>query len=96
MTWSSVRLRWVRQLVTGEPLLLLQRGHFLTESLRRARVTKDEVRAAVRGAGMASLAEAEAVVLETDGSFSIVRRSDGGGCASLGDVRGFPARSGLG
>lgn len=74
VTWSSVRARWIRQLVTGEPMMLLHRGVFLPAALRQARVTEDEVRAAVRSAGLMSLNETEAVVLETDGSFSVVRR----------------------
>jgi len=52
VTWSNVRARWVRQWVTGEPVILLYRGELLPATLRRARVTEDEVRAAVRSAGM--------------------------------------------
>ena len=29
VTWTSVRVRWVRRFVTGEPLLLLEHGVFL-------------------------------------------------------------------
>lgn len=86
VTWSSVRARWVRRLVTGEPALLLYRGALLAESLRRARVTADEVRAAVRSAGLAAMDEVEAVVLETDGSFSVVRRGAEAGDSSLAGV----------
>lgn len=74
ITWSSVRVRWFRRVVTGEPSLLLFRGEFLRDSMRRARITEDEIRAAVRSAGQAALDDVEAVVLETDGSFSVVRR----------------------
>ena len=88
VTWSSVRARWVRQWVTGEPVILLYRGELLPAALRRARVADDEVRAAVRSAGLASLNGAEAVVLETDGSFSVVRRGDGNGRPSLEGVQG--------
>jgi uncharacterized membrane protein YcaP (DUF421 family) len=88
VTWSSVRAHWVRQLVTGEPVMLLHRGDFLPSALRQARVTQDEIRSAVRAAGLASLVDAEAVVLETDGSFSVVRRSEGAdGLSSLDGVR---------
>ena len=87
VTWSSVRARWVRQFVTGEPVMLLHRGDFLPSALRQARVTQDEIRAAVRAAGLASLVDAEAVVLETDGSFSVIRRGEGGGLSSLDGVR---------
>lgn len=87
VTWSSVRAPWVRQLVTGEPLMLLYRGAFLPAALRQARVAEDEVRAAVRSAGLASLSEAEAVVMETDGSFSVVRPGAGQGRSSLDGVQ---------
>ncbi|MBN1237049.1 MAG: DUF421 domain-containing protein [Gammaproteobacteria bacterium] len=77
ITWSSVRARWVRRLVTGDPMLVFYRGEMLPAALRRARVTEDEVRAAVRAANVASMDEVEAVVLETDGSFSVVPSGSG-------------------
>jgi uncharacterized membrane protein YcaP (DUF421 family) len=83
VTWSSVRARWVRRLATGEPALLLYQGVFLPVALQWARVTEDEVQAAVGAAGLAKLEEVEAVVLETDGSFSVVRRSERAGESSL-------------
>ena len=89
ITWSSVRMRWVRRLATGEPALLLFRGTLLTEALRRARVTEDEARAAVRSAGIASLQEVEALVLETDGSFSVVKR----GAADASSLAGLARKS---
>ncbi len=76
ITWTSVRVRWMRKLVTGEPTLLLHRGRMLGDALRRTRVTETEVLAALRSRGCAALQDAEAVVLETDGSLSVVRRSD--------------------
>lgn len=72
VTWTSVRAAWVRKAVTGDPLMLLYRGQLLPEALRKARVTDAEVRAAVRAAGFGSLARVRAVVLETDGSFSVL------------------------
>lgn len=82
----SVRSKTAQQAVKSEPALLLFQGWYLDEALRRERVTREEVRAAVRAAGMSSLADATAVVLETDGSFSVVRgAADQSG--SLEDVR---------
>lgn len=74
ITWASVRIRWIRRLVTGEPSLLVYRGEYRPAALRRARVTREEVEAAARSAGLAAPEAAEAVVLETDGSFSVVHR----------------------
>lgn len=86
VTWSSTRARWVRRLVTGDPVLLLYRGEMLQASLRRARVTEDEIRAAVRATGLPSLEEAEAVVLETAGEFSVVKKGDRAEASSLKGV----------
>ncbi len=87
ITWLIVRHGWVRRLVTGEPVMLLYHGEFLSDALLKARVSQDEVRAAVRGAGVASLQGVEAVVLETDGSLSVVRGGDAAIQDSLEGVR---------
>ncbi|MCW8196749.1 DUF421 domain-containing protein [Proteobacteria bacterium 005FR1] len=76
VTWTSVRVGWVRRVVTGEPALLLYEGKPLPAALVRARVTSEELRSAVRGEGFPDLNIVHAVVLETDGSFSVI--SDGG------------------
>lgn len=76
VTWTSVRVGWVQKFVTGEPSLLLYRGELLHEAMRRTRVTTDDVRAAVRGAGLEGFENAEAVVLETDASFSVIAKRD--------------------
>lgn len=92
VTWSSVRVQWVQRLVAAEPTLLLHAGRFLPQAMRRMRVTEDDVRSAVRQAGLGSLAQVEAVVLETDGSLSVVKHSGGPSDASaLARVEGMPA-----
>lgn len=88
VTWSSVRTRWVRRVATGEPRMLLYRGQLLQTALWRARVTEGEVLAAIRSSGVASLGLVEAVVLETDGSLSVVKQGEGGGSSS---IEGVPA-----
>ncbi len=58
-------------------------------------MTGEEIRAAVRSQGIASLDEVAAVVLETDGSFSVLRRTEDGGTSALANVAGHarPSRS---
>lgn len=90
VTWSSVRIGWIRKAVTGEPSVLLLRGELLADAMRRTRVTEGEVRAAVRAAGLESFEDAGAVVLETDASFSVIPRQgehDRDQMPSLSDVR---------
>ena len=94
VTWSSVRAGWVRRMVTGEPALLFYQGTLLPKALLSARVTEDEVRAAVRSAGLAGLDGVEAVVLETDGSFSVIQQGAGAAKSSLEGVKRPGAHTG--
>lgn len=72
IAWLSVRSRVVSSAVKSDPTLLLYRGRLLTAAMKRQRVTREEVMAAVRGGGHAGLEAVHAVVLETDGSFSVI------------------------
>ncbi len=76
VTWTSVRVSWFNHLVKSEPVLLFHQGHFLPQAMRRARVVEQEVLAVMREQGVARLEAVEAVVLETDGSLSIIQRPD--------------------
>jgi uncharacterized membrane protein YcaP (DUF421 family) len=62
--------------VKQHPAMLLWNGEILPEMLHHEMITEDEVREAARKAGMTSLQEAKAIVLEVDGVISVVRRSD--------------------
>lgn len=86
ITWLSVRSKTVGRLVKAEPTLLVHRGDLLPRAMKRERVVEAEILAAVRQQGIASLAEVEAVVLETDGSFSVIRRSSSGEASALDGV----------
>ena len=87
ISWSSTRMPWLRRVVTGEPRLLLRDGTMLDEALRDARVTREEVRAAVRSSGIGALGDVAAVVLETDGSFSVIAGRPGAALSSLDGVK---------
>ena len=87
ITWLSLRWSWIRRLVKAEPQYLYRDGRVLTKTLTTERVTEAEVRAAVRGAGFVAMEDIAAVVLETDGSVSVLRRSSSGATSALTDVR---------
>ncbi|GGR20080.1 DUF421 domain-containing protein [Streptomyces roseolus] len=89
--WASVRSDGVRRLVKARPTVLLHQGRMLHEAMRRQRVTPDELRQAVRSQGMGDIHDVQAVVLETDGSFSVISRSKyGSGTALEGVERSQP------
>lgn len=91
ITWLSVRFAPVRNLVKAQPTLLLDRGTMLQNALRAQRVTESEVRAAVRAAGIAALEDVGAVVLESDGSFSVIKRAETGSRSALQDIKSSDA-----
>ena len=72
LTWLSVRSQLFQNLIKGYPTLLLWQGEFRKEALLKARVTEGEVKAAVRSKGGSALEQVAAVVLETDGTFSVI------------------------
>lgn len=89
ITWLSVRTRVVPALVKSEPTLLVFRGAQLDEAIRAQRVSEEEVLQAVRNDGFASVSDVHAVVLETDGSFSVIRRASTTGDSALRNVSGW-------
>lgn len=72
VTWFQVRSPFFERAVTTPPALLYFRNQFIEEELRRQRVTKAELRSAVRKKKFGSLEDVEAVVLESSGEFSII------------------------
>jgi len=74
VTWLSVRAPWVRKIVTGEPKLLMYNGQHQSDNMRKARVTPDEIRAAIRLSGGSGSSETQTVVLETNGSLSVLNQ----------------------
>lgn len=76
VAWLSVRSPRFSDLVKSEPTLLLHRGCFLDRAMRLQRVTRAEILAALRSAGVAEPSQVAAVVLETDGSLSVIQNAD--------------------
>lgn len=71
VAWAASRSRRVERLVAAEPTLLY-RGGFLHEAMRRERVTQDELRQVARSDGHDDLDKVEAIVLESDGTMSVL------------------------
>jgi uncharacterized membrane protein YcaP (DUF421 family) len=74
VAWTSIRSDRVRRLTRADPTLLAYQGRRLDHALRSQRITREELDAAVRDAGLGTLDDVGAVVLETDGSFSVIPR----------------------
>ena len=88
ISWLSVHSERVRNIMTAQPRLLFFRGNFLEPAMRSERITHDEIVAAIRLEGMAEIEQAEAVVLEADGTLTALKRSETGTATALNTVRG--------
>lgn len=84
---ASIRWRWFRNAVRAEPRLLVEDGVARRDAMAAERVTRDEIDAALRQQGIGRIADAAAVVLETDGSLSVIAAS-AGRAAELDTVEG--------
>ena len=72
VAFLSVRWHGFAKAVRSEPTLLLRDGAMLPEAMRRARVTKAELQTVLRTEGQRETEGIAAVVLESDGSFSVI------------------------
>lgn len=94
--WLVARLTsWLpggRLFVNAEPTLLVRDGQVIETALGRARLTRGEVLQAVRSSGQGGLDGVAAVVLEPDGTLSIVPASATGDEQALADVPRWSAR----
>jgi uncharacterized membrane protein YcaP (DUF421 family) len=88
ITWLSFRSSGFRDLMKASPRMVYYQGDFLHGPMRSERVTESEVRAAIRAEGGATLEDVAAVVLETDGSFTVVKELGGGERSVLENVEG--------
>lgn len=75
MSSFSSRSRQFESYVKSGPRLLLYRGQYLLDAMKDERVTKADVLFAIRQRGKASVENIEAVVLEANGSISVVPKT---------------------
>jgi len=75
-SWLQTRYRTVHHAVRERPVLVVWDGRFRDDRLKQESISQDEVRAAVRRAGMLSMSEVQCVVLENDGEWSVIGRSE--------------------
>ena len=76
ITFISVRVEWFESIIKSNPTLIYKDDTFLLEKMKKHRVSRAEILAAVRSSSISSLDNVRYVVLETDGSFSVIKKSD--------------------
>jgi len=72
--WLSFRVRRLRPLLEGEPVVLVADGRVLERNLRRERMTVEELEAESRLQQIESLEDVRFAVLETNGQISFATK----------------------
>ena len=86
ISWIAARSPLVQHLIKAKPALLLYQGQVRHTVLKKERVSEGEVLAAIRSQGIGDMTQVGAVVLETNGSFSVIKKIEN--ASALKDVRG--------
>ncbi|MHA7156406.1 DUF421 domain-containing protein [Arthrobacter sp. TMN-50] len=86
VAWLSARWPRVRSVVTARPVALVIDGQLQPAQLRNNRLTESEVLQAIRSTGSGSVADIAAVVLETNGTISVIPHSKIGTSSALAGV----------
>ena len=90
VTWLSVRSDRFEALVKARPTLVFHDGRFLEGAMRHERITREEIRTALRSESVSRVEGVSAVVLESDGTLSVLESVESGKAEALAGVRGAP------
>ncbi len=74
MLLLSRHYRVVHWALVGRPVFLVRDGEIQEKVMHRERITHHELMSALRSAGLANIEQAKDVILETNGSISVIHR----------------------
>ncbi|MDY6998896.1 MAG: DUF421 domain-containing protein [Actinomycetota bacterium] len=81
------RVKGGRRVLSSTPTVLVSDGRIRADAARRQRISDDEIRQMIRGAGVGDISQIEAVVLEVDGTASVITRAAAGDRSALAGLR---------
>jgi uncharacterized membrane protein YcaP (DUF421 family) len=74
LSWAKARSGRIGALIDGSPVLLIKQGAWQQEAVDAAVVRREDVAAAARSQGVASLERVEYAVLERNGGISVIEK----------------------
>lgn len=75
MSFVSLKSRFLRRLITGEPSIIIYNGHVNEQELEKLRFNTNDLLEQLRVSGYPNIADVEVAVLETNGQLSIIPKA---------------------
>src|SRR5437763_3421567 len=72
VSFLNSRFHWVRPVLEGRPVVLIERGRVIEENVRRERLTREELEEQARVQQIESIEKVRLAVLETNGAVSYI------------------------
>jgi uncharacterized membrane protein YcaP (DUF421 family) len=77
LSYVNYRMRSLRGMLEGQPVVLVENGRLIESSMRRERITLEDLEAEGRQQQVTSIEEMRWAVLETNGRISVIPASSG-------------------
>lgn len=75
ITKLSVSTNVVNKYIKASPVMLFYNGEYQHGNMKKERVVETEIKQAIRSNGNGGLSDVRAVILETDGSLSVINKT---------------------
>lgn len=76
----------MEKIINTEPRIVFYDGRFIEKTMAAETITKEEIYSAIRAAGIDQINEVKAVVMELNGTLSVVKKSSEDGPSTLDDI----------
>ncbi|RDC58022.1 DUF421 domain-containing protein [Pedobacter chinensis] len=77
----------MEKVINSSPTLVFYNGQFLQEAMDKEVITEEEIYAEIRKYRIHKLEDVKAVVMELNGEFTVVKKSNSPGATSLDDIK---------
>ncbi|MBZ4034247.1 DUF421 domain-containing protein [Flavobacterium sp. 17A] len=84
--WLARSSAQMEKIINTEPRIVFYDSRFIEKTMVAETITKEEIYSAIRAAGIDQISEVRAVVMELNGTLSVVKKSSVEGPSSLDDL----------
>jgi len=76
MSYASLKFKWIRRLLSGDPSIIIYKGVINEKELGRLRFNISDLMEELRICGCYNVADVEMAVLETNGKLSVLKKDE--------------------